>query len=149
MALGRGLSALGRPVPQRRDDLRLRGHAARRDDALRGTIQRYGWALQYVLHDDPDRSFGYTVGLHLHDLPEIVAVHLAPEEAWPVLNDVAGRSTADHDVVRAGAVLTDVVAGIALQVQEVEDTRALTRVHDVAPRPADVRAVRLVPRPRS
>jgi hypothetical protein len=113
-------------------------------DTVMGTIERYGWALQYALDDDPERSFAYTVGLHRRGLPEIVVAGLPPEQSWPVLNDVAGRSTGDTNPIRRGAVLTDVVAGFTVRVEPLEDTRALTVLHALAPG-AEVRAVELVP----
>ncbi len=116
------------------------------DDTLLGTIERYGWALQYVEHEDQRWSYGYTVGLHRHGLPEVVVAGVPPEQSWPVLNDVAGRSTSRPNPVQPGAVLTDVVAGFALRVAALADAGALTRACDVAGG-AGLRAVQLLPEP--
>ncbi len=117
------------------------------DDSLLGTIERYGWALQYVQHDDPRWSYAYTVGLHRHGLPEVVVAGLPPDQSWPVLNDVAGRSTSRPNPVQPGAVLIDVVAGYALHVASLDDTDALTRARAVAGTGTDLRAVQLIPEP--
>lgn len=65
-------------------------------DELRGEIDRNGWALEYVLAQDPRRSYGYTVGLTLRDLPELIISGFPAPVVWPVLNDVAGAATAGH-----------------------------------------------------
>ncbi len=116
-------------------------------DTLLGTIERYGWALQYVQHDDARWSYAYTVGLHRHGLPEIVVAGLPPDQSWPVLNDVAGRSTSRPNPVQPGAVLTDVIAGFSLRVASLDDAGALTRAREVAGPCHDLRAVQLIPEP--
>ncbi|MBX9245317.1 DUF4262 domain-containing protein [Actinotalea ferrariae] len=111
--------------------------------ALRGEIERYGWALRYVEATDHGPSVAYTVGLGLRGLPELAVRGLAPEPSWTLLNDAAGRATAGAIPV-PGAVLTGVVAGVALHVRPMDDTTALAVAHEVCASRGRVRAVELV-----
>lgn len=56
-------------------------------DGLRETVDRHGWAVQYV---ESDRApFAYTIGLHEHGLPELLVTGLLPQPAARLLNGVA------------------------------------------------------------
>ncbi|MEZ0366750.1 DUF4262 domain-containing protein [Mycobacterium sp. pUA109] len=56
-------------------------------DAIRATVDKHGWAVQYV---ESDRTpFAYTVGLHEHGLPELLVTGLPPQPTVRLLNTVA------------------------------------------------------------
>ncbi|WP_433168372.1 DUF4262 domain-containing protein [Kribbella sp. CA-247076] len=53
-------------------------------DRLERNILTYGWTMQFVEGDgDRNPAFGYTLGLSLHDHPEIIAFD--PDAAWVYL----------------------------------------------------------------
>lgn len=104
--------------------------AERQLEELRGDIDQYGWALQYVEDDDSSCCYAYTAGLALRDLPELFVTGLPPQESWDVLNDVAGRATAGRPPA-VGDVLADVVPGISVLVEALPDPRYLARACDV------------------
>lgn len=59
--------------------------------ALHGTIERYGWSIQYVGDEPVSRAWAYTVGLTAgFDHPELVVVGLEPELAAGLLNELGG-----------------------------------------------------------
>lgn len=111
-------------------------------DDLRGEIDRDGWALEYVQAHDPRRSYGYTVGLTLRDLPEFVISGLPAPVAWSVLNDVAGAATAGH-VPSPGDVLTRPGQRSSLTVEAVEDVAHLTRIRELLGPSIPLRALHL------
>lgn len=109
-----------------------------------GEVEVHGWALQYVMAPDVERSYAYTAGLFLRELPELVVRGLRPDQAWDVLNDVAGRATAGLPVYD-GAVVPDVpTAGLAL-LRALADVRHLDRAHALARRRVD--ALEIAPAP--
>ncbi|VTR76615.1 DUF4262 domain-containing protein [Cellulomonas hominis] len=112
------------------------------DHALRGEIELYGWALQYVVGARLATSFGYTAGLHLRDLPELVDAGLPPEQAWLVLDDVAGRATAGL-ALDDGAVVGDLPLGLHARLVAVEDTTELHRARALTGSPDRLRALHL------
>lgn len=63
--------------------------ATRQDflDALRDTVDKEGWAVQYVEAEPP---FAYTAGLSEAGLPELLITGLPPERSMLLLNTVAG-----------------------------------------------------------
>ena len=62
-------------------------------------IRRHGCFLQYVMGDDAEPSFAYTVGLFGIGHPEVIVFGLDPRSSSVVLNHV-------HDRVREGGDLT-------------------------------------------
>jgi len=115
---------------------------------LRGEIDRDGWALQYVLATDPSRSYGYTVGLTLRDLPEVVVTGLPPAVSWDVLNDVADAVTVGK-APRPGDTIPCPGTDALLSVEEVDDVEHLTRVRELVGPSARVVALNLRPCPPS
>lgn len=111
---------------------------------VRGNIDLYGWALQYVLEDQLADSYAYTCGLTLRGLPELVVVGLAPEQSWSVLNDVAAQMTAGRRLA-PGDVLLGSSDGGALQVEAMDCTDHLSLVRTVLGKFLIVRALRLRP----
>jgi hypothetical protein len=67
---------------------------------------------------------------------------LPPEQAWLVLNDVAGRATAGLDLVD-GAVVHDVPLGLRAVLTSVEDTSRLHRARALTGAPETLRALHL------
>jgi Domain of unknown function (DUF4262) len=63
---------------------------------MRGTISRFGWAVQGVHGDKIHSPWAYTVGLTPYRRPELVVTGMRLAEATGLLNDVA-----DH-VLHAG-----------------------------------------------
>ena len=60
-------------------------------------IEQYGWAVQTVQGDRLHPPWAYTVGLHLHGLPELVVTGMAARPATDLLNDLA-----EHHVHHTG-----------------------------------------------
>lgn len=112
------------------------------DLAVRGEIERYGWAMPYVAGETLPTSFAYTAGLQLRELPELVVSGLPPEQAWLVLNDVAARATAGLDLVD-GAVVHDVPLGLRAVLTPVADTSGLHRARALTGAPETLRALHL------
>lgn len=98
---------------------------------VRSEIDLYGWALQYVEADDPGQAFGYTAGLWLRGLPEIVVRGLAAADTWAVLNDLAEDCSSGRPP-EPGEDLVDVVPGTTLTVRQMVDTSCLELVHALA-----------------
>ena len=110
-------------------------------DDVRGEVERYGWALQYVLEEDrPDDSYAYTAGLTLRGLPELVVRGVAPRAAWGVLNEVAARATAGH-VPQVGETLRGGAAGAGFRVHAGDAGWDLPLVREVVGDEADVRVL--------
>lgn len=88
---------------------------------IQALIEEHGWAVQGVLPtaDDPDPGFGYTVGLTLKGLPEIIIFGLSAELMHSTLNQVAFHMV-DHGPHHAGQVIDYLFGGgydpIAVQV---------------------------------
>lgn len=119
-----------------------RDGTAVQDLAVRAEIERYGWAMPYVAGDTLPASFAYTAGLQLRGLPELVVSGLPPEQAWLVLDDVAGRATAGLALVD-GAVVHDVPLGLRAVLTPVDDTSALHRARALTGSPETLRALHL------
>ncbi|WP_225933572.1 DUF4262 domain-containing protein [Mycolicibacterium pallens] len=66
-------------------------------EELQATIRDHGWAVQFV--ESENRPFAYTIGLHDHDLPELLITGLRPEVSASVLNSIA------HMIVDDGTTL--------------------------------------------
>jgi hypothetical protein len=128
-------------LPQE-DDVTRRDGADAADLVVRGEIERYGWAMPYVAGETLPTSFAYTAGLQLRELPELVVSGLPPEQAWLVLNDVAGRATAGLDLVD-GAVVHDIPLGLRAVLTPVADTSGLHRARALTGAPETLRALHL------
>jgi len=109
-----------------------RRDAGEADDVsrARADVDLYGWALQYVEADDPHEAFGYTAGLSMRGLPELVVRGLAPEDTWAVLNDLAEDCTSGR-LPEPGEELTGMVPGVTLAVRELTDTSCLPLAHAI------------------
>lgn len=70
-------------------------------------IGEYGWSVVHVGGDEEgdDPPFAYSVGLTLHELPEVLLVGLDPESAHWMVNDAA-ELLLDRGGVRVGDELT-------------------------------------------
>jgi hypothetical protein len=124
------------------DEVTRRDGTGVQDREVRAEIERYGWAMPYVAGDTLPASFAYTAGLQLRDLPELVVSGLPPEQAWLVLDDVAGRASAGLELV-AGAVVHDVPLGLRAVLTTVDDTSALHRARALTGAPERLRALHL------
>lgn len=84
------------------DNDALTTHFLDQSDAwTRDTIDRRGWALQYVFGDgEHDPPFCYTIGLHGLGHPELVVFGLDQQSAGSALNDLGDR-------IRGGATLVE------------------------------------------
>jgi hypothetical protein len=112
------------------------------DHAVRGEIERYGWAMPYVAGGTLPASFAYTAGLQLRGLPELVVSGLPPEQAWLVLDDVAGRATAGLELAD-GTVVVDLPLGLRAVLATVDDTGALHQARALTGSPETLRALHL------
>lgn len=109
---------------------------------VRAEIDRYGWALQYVEAEDSEDAYGYTAGLTLRGLPEVVVRGLPAEDTWAVLNDLAEDCT-NGRVPQPGEELAHVLRGATLTVRELADTTCLDAVHALTGDDGEVRAILL------
>jgi len=109
---------------------------------VRAEVDLYGWALQYVEAEDERDAFGYTAGLALRGLPEVVVRGLPAEETWSVLNDLAEDCT-NGRVPQPGEELAHVLRGATLTVREMTDTSCLDMVHALTGDDDHVRALLL------
>lgn len=112
------------------------------DLAVRGEIERYGWAMPYVAGETLPMSFAYTAGLQLRELPELVVSGLPPEQAWLVLDHVASRATAGLELAD-GVVVHDVPLGLRAVLMPVDDTSGLHRARALTGAPEALRALHL------
>jgi hypothetical protein len=118
------------------------GGTATADLAVREEIERYGWAMPYVAGATLPTSFAYTAGLQLRGLPELVVSGLPPEQAWLVLDDVAGRATAGLELAD-GAAVPDLPLGLHAVLTAVTDTSGLHRARALTGAPEALRALHL------
>jgi hypothetical protein len=108
-------------------------------DELRTTIRKHKWAVQYV--EDDKRPFAYTIGLHAHEMPELLVTGLDPHDAagllnWSARHFVRGLGSSP------GQQFTD-PSGRGLEVVEVDHPDAHLKFA-VALGGPDVRALQLV-----
>ncbi|WP_072801733.1 DUF4262 domain-containing protein [Rhodococcoides yunnanense] len=120
---------------------------------LEDTIDRHGWALQYVASAPPssyeefdgcgvDPAFCYTVGLTAVGHPEIVITGRGPAESSTVLNALGRRISVAGEVFEAGSRAW--VAGFDLYFVDVMHSGEwLLMAENVYP-PGAVRAVQAV-----
>ncbi|MGD9954871.1 MAG: DUF4262 domain-containing protein [Candidatus Nanopelagicales bacterium] len=64
-------------------------------DLMRGKVERYGWALQYVEGDALWSSFAYTIGLTPHGLPELLVTGVPRDQLGMRLNGPAALCLRD------------------------------------------------------
>lgn len=79
---------------------------------IQALIEQHGWAVQGVFgtEDDPAIPFGYTVGLTLKDLPEVIIFGLSPALTQSTLNTVATRMI-ERGAHQAGELIDYVFQG--------------------------------------
>lgn len=66
---------------------------------LRGFMDEFGWAVQYVEARRPYSPTAYTIGLTLYDLPELVVTGLSPGTSSGYLNAIARYCVEKADVL--------------------------------------------------
>jgi hypothetical protein len=101
---------------------------------IQALIEEHGWAVQGVFPtpDEPTISFGYTVGLTLKELPEVIIFGLTAALTQSTLNNVA-RHMVEDGPLHAGDIVDYLFQGgfdpIAIDVdQEHIDHEYLTVV---------------------
>ncbi|OHV05725.1 DUF4262 domain-containing protein [Mycobacterium talmoniae] len=108
-------------------------------DAIRETVDKRGWAVQYV--EDERTPYAYTVGLHEHGLPELLVTGLAPQPTALLLNNLAAYLMEGGKPIPGELIATP--DGPPLEVVQVEHPDAHMNVA-VAFYGPDLRALQLV-----
>ncbi|MGI8881580.1 MAG: DUF4262 domain-containing protein [Jatrophihabitans sp.] len=90
------------------DPILVRQWLDQEDAWMRDTVRRVGWAIQYVMGEEREPSFAYTVGLFGFDHPEIVVFGLSAGSSEWLLNRLgalvkSGAPMGDGDEVTIGA----------------------------------------------
>ena len=95
---------------------------------LRQKIDAHGWAIRNVSDADPEKALSYTVGLTVHDHPEVVMTGLPPEVGSAFLNIVGEVVVREGGRFTAGQATTELSDGPAMPVIVVADKTELTAV---------------------
>ena len=76
-------------------------------------IDRYGWAVTAVFptEEHPGAPFAYTIGLTVHDHPELIIAGLNPRTSHSLLNELAGRFFDRGQRFAAGQRINDLLDG--------------------------------------
>lgn len=77
-------------------------------EMIRRQVKNGHWGVIGVFGDDENPTFSYTVGLHYHGLPELIAIGLPSSHAHTILNKVAEAMIDNKKPYASGSIIENV-----------------------------------------